>query len=289
MNRALTLFLLFLIGCAPAHAFPPPTATVLPAPFVAVTRAVTPSAPNPVPIDTPVVFTPSASTATPFPLPTANPLILACNERKPAADDLLVVITDTFGISPDYVPKGLVRLDKFLPYTAVYSPQVRVRQVMVEPLVKMIKEMRAAGLKPVVRSGYRGYYDQVATYERWKQEKPDRAEYISAIPGHSEHQLGLAVDFYSPELPELVGDPTVVYHSAFDETSEGKWLAQNAHKYGFAMSFPLDALAWTGLVYEPWHYRYIGIELATYLYDSDQFLTKFLLESRPVLPCVPDK
>jgi zinc D-Ala-D-Ala carboxypeptidase len=287
MNRALTLFLLFLVACAPVSAFPPPTATVLPAPFVAVTRAASPSAPKPTPSATAVTLTPSAPTGTPFPLPTADPQMLSCDQRKPASDDLLVVITRAFGISSEYTPKGLVRLDKYLPYTTVYSPQVRVRQVMVAPLVKMIKDMRAAGLKPVVRSAYRGYYDQVATYERWQQEKPDRAGMISALPGHSEHQLGLALDFSSPELPDLVGDPTAVFNSAFIETSEGKWLAMNAHQYGFTMSYPLEAQVWTGLAYEPWHYRYVGVELATYLHASGQFLTQFLMESRPVLPCVP--
>jgi D-alanyl-D-alanine carboxypeptidase len=287
MNRTLTLFLLFLAACAPERAFPSPTATILPAPFVAVTRAASPSAPSPTPSAAAVIPASPALTATPFPLPTADPVVIACNQRKPAADDLLVVITAAFGISPEYVPKGLLQLDQYLPYSAVYSPQVRVRKVLVEPLVRLIKDMRTAGLKPVIRSGYRGYHDQVATYERWQQENPDRAGLISAIPGHSEHQLGLAVDFYSPELPDLVGDPAMVYHSAFDETSEGKWLAQNAHRYGFSLSYPLEAQAWTGLTYEPWHFRYVGVELATYLHDSGQFLTQFLLESRPVLPCVP--
>jgi D-alanyl-D-alanine carboxypeptidase len=287
MNRTLALILLFLAACTPPQAFPPPTLTQLPAPFVAVTRAPSPSAPLPTPSAMPVLSTPPLPTNTPFPLPTADPRVSSCNQRLPAADDLLVVITDAFGISPEFIPKGLVRLDRYLPYQSVYSPQVRVRQLMVDPLVKMIKDMRAAGLKPVVRSGYRGYYDQVATYERWKKEKPGSAGLISAIPGHSEHQLGLAVDFYSPELPELVDDPTTVFSSVFDETSEGQWLAANAHRYGFSLSYPREAEVWTGLTYEPWHYRYVGVELATYLHDSGQFLTQFLMESRPVLPCVP--
>jgi len=224
---------------------------------------------------------------TPFPLPTADPIILSCAQRKPKSDDLLVVITDAFGISPDYVPRDLVQLDKVLPNGVVSSSLVKVRRVMVEPLISMTTDMRAARLEPIVRSGYRSYYHQMDVYRDWQKKYPDRAGLISAIPGHSEHQLGLAIDLYSSELPDLVGDSTVVFNSDFDETSEGKWLAQNAHKYGFTMSYPLDAMAWTGLVYEPWHYRYVGVELATYLYASGQFLTKFLMESRPVLPCVP--
>jgi D-alanyl-D-alanine carboxypeptidase len=211
----------------------------------------------------------------------------ACDQRKPAADDLLVVINGVFGISPDFAPRDLVFLEQVLPEKVVNSPQIRVRRVMVEPLVKMIQEMRAAGLKPLIRSGYRSYYHQLAVYQSWQQKNPGRADLVSALPGHSEHQLGLAVDFGSPELPGLVGDAEIEFHSAFDETSEGKWLARNADRYGFTLSYPPEAYTSTGIAYEPWHYRYVGVDLATYLQASGQFLTKFLLESRPVLPCMP--
>jgi len=120
-----------------------------------------------------------------------------------------------------------------------------------------------------------------------KKKYPDRAGLISAIPGHSEHQLGLAIDLYSSELPDLVGDSTVVFNSDFDETSEGKWLAQNAHKYGFTMSYPprchgLDGSSLRTLALP---LRWCGT--GTYLYASGQFLTKFLMESRTSPACVP--
>jgi zinc D-Ala-D-Ala carboxypeptidase len=284
IRRFFLFLLIFLTGCAsapgvdstPVPSPAAPTATELPVAVFTVPPTSQPS-PTPSPVPSP----------TPFPLPTADPNIVACSERKPAPDDLLSVVTDGFGVSEHYVPKDLVRLDKYLSYTVVYSEQIKVRQVMVEPLVKMIKDMQAAGLKPIIRSGYRGYYDQVASRAKWEQQNPARAGYVSAMPGHSEHQLGLVVDFGSPELPAIVGDPSVEYHSAFDQTSEGKWLLENAHRYGFTLSYPPDAFTWTGLIYEPWHYRYIGPELATYLHDRGQFLTQFLMQARPTLPCMP--
>ncbi len=284
MNRSLIFLLLFIFGCAPIPAASVPTATSLPTAAIAITRAVSTS--------TPVPFTPTATvtpgpSATPFPLPAASTEILPCSERKPAPDDLYPVLTDSFGLSADYVPKDLVRLDKYLPYSIVYSAEIRVRQVMVEALVTMIKDMRAAGLKPIIRSGYRGYYDQAASYAKWQQQNPNRVGLISAKPGHSEHQLGLAVDFASPELAAIVGNPEVEYHSDFDQTSEGGWLLDNAYKYGFTLSFPLTATTWTGMAYEPWHYRYVGKDLATYLYDSSQVFNQFMLRARPNIPCMP--
>ncbi len=282
MRKITLLIFIFLVGCASQPASTPtpfpPTATILPTVTVTVVPTVQPS-----PTASPV------PSATPFPLPDTDPNIVACAERKPAVDDLYVVVTNGFGLSPDYVPADLVRLDKYLPYTVVYSEQVKVRQIAVDGLVKMIKSMQAAGLKPVVRSGYRGYYDQAAAYAKWEQQNPGRVGYISALPGHSEHQLGLAVDFSSPELAGIVGDPTIEYHSDFDRTSEGIWLAEHAQEYGFALSYPPDAHVWTGLIYEPWHYRYVGVDMATYLYASSQFLTQFLMQARPGLPCMPGK
>jgi zinc D-Ala-D-Ala carboxypeptidase len=284
-QRLFLFVLILLAGCnttAPgAEATPSPvppvataTATALPAKVLTDTLTAAPPTSIPVP------------TATPFPLPTAGPIV-SCSERKPASDDLCVIVTTAFGLSEHYVPPDLVRLDKYLPYTVVYSDQVRVRRPVVEPLVKMIKAMQAAGLKPIVRSGYRSYYDQATARAKWEQQYPDRADLVSALPGHSEHQLGLAVDFGSPELAEIVGDPTIEYHTDFDKTSEGLWLAEHAYEYGFTLSYPVDAMVWTGLVYEPWHFRYVGVDLSTYLHDTGQFLTQYLMQVRAALPCMP--
>ncbi len=222
-----------------------------------------------------------------FPLPPSNNPIVPCGQRKPAADDLLTVVSAAFGISADYAPRDLVRLDKYLAATVVYGDQLRVRFLIVDPLVKMIKAMQAQGLRPRVLSGYRSYTSQAAARQKALDQYPDRADLVSALPGHSEHQLGLAIDFGSPELAAIVGDPGIEFHSDFDETSEGYWLDAHAHEYGFSLSYPLGAYNWTGFAYEPWHYRYVGVELAAYLRDTGQSLTQFVMQARPVLPCIP--
>jgi D-alanyl-D-alanine carboxypeptidase len=151
----------------------------------------------------------------------------------------------------------------------------------------MIDAMQAAGLQPRVLSGFRDYASQTAVHDKWATEEPERAKAISALPGHSEHQLGLALDFGSPELADLLEDPNVIFHKEFFRTSEGMWLSSHAHEYGFNLSYPLLAQWVTGFEYEPWHYRYVGVELAKYLWDTDQFLAEFLLDARTIVPCVP--
>lgn len=274
-----------MTACGPVST--PGSQDKLPPPFVAVTGAVSPSLLPPTLTPTPLPTLPPQPTASPFPLPTANSLMVSCSQRKPAADDLLTVVTSTYGLSSTYAPRDLVRLNKYLSDSVVCVDTLQARVVMAKPLARMINAMKADGLHPIIRSAYRSYAAQAAARQKWEQQDADRAVLISALPGHSEHQLGLALDFGSPELAAIVGDATIEFHTDFDQTSEGIWLVNHAREYGFSMSYPLYAYALTGLAYEPWHYRYVGIELATYLHDADQFLTKFLLKARAVAPCAP--
>lgn len=238
---------------------------------------------TPIPSSTPTPH----RTVDPFPLPSANPQLDFCLERKPSADDLLTIVTETYGLSPVYQPADLLPLDSSLTYDSVYGADLRLREVALAPLVDMIHAMQATGLRPIIYSAFRDYATQELAREKWLKENPTHADSLSALPGHSEHQLGLALDFGSPELPELLHDPAIQFHPNFALTHEGAWLAQHAHEYGFSLSYPRAAFATTGFEYEPWHYRYVGAELATYLWETDQFLTKFLLDSRNIAPCMP--
>ena len=273
------LLVLDLAACQPK---PSPVA-VLPTATVPSPTATVPS-PTAAPSATPV---PSATPQpTVFPLPASDAPLVACGQRRPAAADLLPLVNDRFGLSPDYVPPDLVKLGDYLPYTVV-NPDFLFRSVAVEALVHLVKDMQAAGLHPLVLSTYRGYYDQVVVRQNWEQSDPSNADYLSALPGHSEHQLGTVVDFGSPELPGLVGDPTAKFDPLFAQTSEGRWLADHAFEYGFTLTNPQGSFDYTGLIYEPWHYRYVGVDLATYLHLAGTFLAQFLIQARPGLPCIP--
>jgi D-alanyl-D-alanine carboxypeptidase len=258
-----------------------------PSPFLAVSRTPIPFQRLPTRTPTRLPTPHPHLTVSPFLLPAANLQLDFCAERKPADSDLLVAVTTAYGLSSTYEPGDLVHLDRSLPYSVVYDPAIQVRAVMLKPLVDMVHAMQAAGLHPIIYSVFRDYAEQAAARKRWEQQDAERASSISALPGYSEHQLGLAIDFGSPELPGLVGDPGVQFHVAFARTGEGVWLSNHAREYGFSMSYPRSALETTGFEYEPWHYRYVGVDLATYLWNTGQFLTKFLLDSRTVVPCVP--
>ena len=259
----------------------PPTAKAWPSITASPTKTSSPTiADSPTPTETPA--------ATLFPLPTTDPqaTLAACDKRRPAAEDLFVEVSDNYGLDPNYVPGDLVKLGNYLP-GRVTLPDMLLRQPAAQALGKMVKAMLADGLAPTVLSSYRSYFDQAVAHNRWMVDDPANAKEISAMPGHSEHQLGTAVDFGSPEIPSLTGTTTDPFSPLFDQTSEGKWLAQHAFEYGFSMSSPPGAEALTGLAYEPWHYRYVGVEMAAYLHASGYYLTEYLLKVRPVMPCLP--
>ena len=237
--------------------------------------------PTPTPTNTPTI-TPSP---TPTITPTATP-IGPCRDRVPP-DDLLTIVTLTYDLGRRYQPADLVPLSDYFPPDITLGYPTELRQVAIGPLVQLVAGMHEAGLKPTIISGYRSYDSQIIARDKWSQLEPVNVNHLSAPPGHSEHQLGTVVDFGSPELPAVVGRPDVEFHTYFYKTSEGKWLLEHAHEYGFTLSYPPDAFDITGFFYEPWHYRYIGVEQATQLHQQGLSLTAYQLETMP-LPCIPD-
>lgn len=133
-------------------------------------------------------------------------------------------------------------------------------------LQKMFDDAREEGIYPIVASGYRTeeeqqklYDDKIAAYkaEGLSTDKAKKeAELWVAIPGTSEHQLGLAVDINADGI-----------HSMGTEVYE--WLADNAHHYGFIQRYPANKTDITGVSHEPWHYRYVGEKVANEIYSQD--------------------
>ncbi|MCB8986247.1 MAG: M15 family metallopeptidase [Ardenticatenaceae bacterium] len=297
---------LVLAGCRPAEAaagtaVSPTAARVLPTtgPATAVptlrpsataataVNAIAQAAPaTPTLIPTSTSTATPAATATPTTTPTATP-IPACTQRM-AQDDLLTLVTLTYGLSRDYAPQDLVPLSDYFPVDVTLGYPTEIREVAIGPLVDMVTAMQEAGLQPQIISGYRSYYAQSVAFSKWLEQNPDSATIVSAPPGHSEHQLGTAVDFGSPELADVVGEPDIEFHTYFFKTSEGAWLLENAHRYGFTLSYTRETFELTGLYYEPWHYRYVGVEMATHLKELGQTLTQYQLANQPE-PCIPEQ
>ncbi|MBC7960961.1 MAG: M15 family metallopeptidase, partial [Vallitaleaceae bacterium] len=125
------------------------------------------------------------------------------------------------------------------------------------------------GLNIYAVSGYRSYSKQETIYNGNVSSMGQvEANKVSAIPGQSEHQTGLSMDVSCQSSGfDLV--------TAFGETEEGQWLAAHAHEYGFIIRYPKDKTEITQYSYEPWHIRYVGVTLATELYEKDITLDQF--------------
>jgi D-alanyl-D-alanine carboxypeptidase len=173
-------------------------------------------------------------------------------------------------------------------------PGQRLRPEPVADLIELLEAARAAGFKLEVRSAYRSYIDQEATFEKWvayelrqarqngqpisRATAMERASAYSAAPGKSEHQTGLAVDL----LP--TGAPDIGFIIPADLQV---WLASNAHLYGWVQSYPVktDQAGYsitaqlTGYTSEPWHWRWQGRAAA-----SDLFERGYLDPAGPALP-----
>lgn len=157
-----------------------------------------------------------------------------------------------------YAPTDLVTPNVPLRHTAGDS-EMRLRKEAGTALEELAAAAKQENINLLLASGYRSYQLQVAVYnanvQKYGQAGADKQ---SARPGTSEHQTGLAADIGAAnrkcEIEQCFGDMT-----------EGKWLAANAHKYGFVMRYPENKESATGYEYEPWHFRYVGKELAAEL------------------------
>jgi D-alanyl-D-alanine carboxypeptidase len=173
------------------------------------------------------------------------------------ADSLWVVVNKQRQISPlRYKPQNLALPD--FPRPKIQNPyglQLRAEAaVATQEIAVAMKEAGKGTL--ILNSGFRTYKTQKALYDRTKETRGLAvAEKLSARPGHSEHQLGLAADFSAR------GKGCVIM-VCFGKTEAGIWLEQNAHEYGFILRYPKGYKAITGFQYEPWHFRYVGTELA---------------------------
>ena len=181
-----------------------------------------------------------------------------CADRDLAApqpsDVVLTILDHTYALAPGYAPEDLVPASE-AGLTGASGTKL-VREVLLDDLRSLREAWEAAGLEVLVDSAYRSYASQAATFDAWAaQLGPAAALLRSARPGHSEHQLGTALDVSSPGWSGRFGDWAV-------ESREGAWMAENAWRHGFVMSYPAGGEDETCFGYEPWHYRWIGREAA---------------------------
>lgn len=210
------------------------------------------------------VSTPTPSpTIIPTSTPTATPTIDPDSDPRFTSTDSLLVFANKKHKLPDgYEPDDLVLISSDYATGEAY-----MREEAAGALEEMLEAAYEEGVYPIVVSAYRSASYQNTLYNNYvNRDGQEAADTYSSRPGYSDHQTGLTADISSSSNG---------YHlnQSFENTEEGKWLAENAHKYGFVMRYPKGKQDITGYMYEPWHFRYIGVEEATALYNSDPGMT----------------
>ncbi|MFY7752155.1 MAG: D-alanyl-D-alanine carboxypeptidase family protein [Exiguobacterium acetylicum] len=181
----------------------------------------------------------------------------------------LVVVNKKYSLPIDYKPSDLVVPNVSFSYSGVLE-----QSYMRAPAAKQMEKMFAAAKKEGVTlnavSGFRSGERQKVLYNNYvARDGKAAADQYSARPGHSEHQTGLTFDISAPS----VGNGLT---AALGDTKEGKWIANNAAKYGFIVRYDRGFQSRTGYTYEPWHIRYVGVDAATQIKNNGQTLEEYM-------------
>ncbi|UFS58584.1 M15 family metallopeptidase [Subtercola endophyticus] len=232
--------------------------------LAAVTASSSPSAAA-TPTASPTSSPPPTATSTAVPSPTPTPTPAGFNKSQYSIDDpnsIWVVVNKLRPIADgaDFVPPNLEKIPPNMQNPFGHS----LRTDTIDALQKMFDADQAEiGTTLVAQSGYRSFSSQTDGYNGYVQSLGQAgADATSARPGFSEHQTGLAIDI----LDTTGGCSTD--GTCFGDTSSGKWLAANAYRFGFILRYPADKTAVTGYEYEPWHFRYVGVDLATEMHNT---------------------
>lgn len=185
-------------------------------------------------------------------------------------DSITVLVNKQNSLSESYAPSDLVTVS--VP-TVLENPEVKqMRKVAADALKEMFDKAKESNIYLHARSGYRSYQTQVQLFNNYvSRHGEEAANRYSARPGQSEHQTGLVMDVTSESVNFQLTEQ-------FGETKEGIWLRDNAHKFGFIIRYPKDMEHITGYIYEPWHIRYLGVEVATKVYESGLTYEEFLVK-----------
>jgi zinc D-Ala-D-Ala carboxypeptidase len=209
----------------------------------------------------PSISTPAAGAGTPSPSASPTPAPTPTFDRgRFSIDDpasIWVVVNKLRPLQPvDYQP-ALVPAA----VTHVYAPLMRPEAAAA--LERMFQAGAAEGAGQMqLQNSYRSYATQVAVHtQQVKQFGAATADAQSARPGFSEHQTGYALDIAT--VPNVCA-----IQECFGATPQGQWLAANSYRFGFVLRYPQGKQAVTGYIFEPWHFRYVGVELATEMHRT---------------------
>jgi len=201
---------------------------------------------------------------------TKEEAILKVNKKKQVSvqNQTTTNINKTFTTSKGFsgvTKNGVTYIDGILVANKTYSLPSNYGTGLTNETLNAFNKMKNGakeeGLNIYISSGFRSYSRQKTIYNNYvARDGKTAADRYSARPGHSEHQTGLAFDVNT-------------ISSAFNNTKEAKWLSSNCYKYGFILRYPKGKENETGYMYESWHFRYVGVDLATKLYNNGDWIT----------------
>ena len=193
-------------------------------------------------------------------------------EADPLDDWQTVVVDPGHRLPHDFAPPDLVDLGA----AGFESTGDTVRQIMIGDLTALRQATEANGTPFIVVSAFRSYAHQQRLFDNQVEQVGEAAaETSTALPGHSEHQLGTTIDILDPVAAELT--------QAFAATPVGRWVAAHAHEYGFVMSYPNEAREQTCYDFEPWHLRYVGRDTAQRIHDSGRTPREWMISQSHAL------
>lgn len=175
---------------------------------------------------------------------------------------MTVIVNKQRALPEGYEPKDLVEPDVAFSFDGPNEKRL-MRKEAAEALEKLFARADSEGVELRAVSGYRSYARQKVIYDtKVRTSGEEEASRLVSIPGNSEHQTGLSIDVSSPSVGNGLEEN-------FGDSSEGKWLAEHAPEYGFVIRYPKGDESKTGYVYEPWHIRYVGTDIAPDLAASE--------------------
>lgn len=184
-------------------------------------------------------------------------------------DDILVLVNKTHKLPSDYMPGDLTLPNVRFSFEGSHEKQ-NMREIAARALEELFIAAENEGIYLYAVSGFRSYsLQQSVNKAHVKRLGQAGADKISAKPGHSEHQTGLAMDVSSESV-------NFSLLKSFGDTVEGKWIAENAHRYGFIIRYEKGKENLTGYNYEPWHLRYVGIDASWDIFENNLTLEAYL-------------
>lgn len=174
----------------------------------------------------------------------------------------LILVNKYNYVTNDFTPPNLVSVDEYAKENMFLNIEAK------ESFIKMAHDADINGYTIRAISTYRTIEYQEKLYNNYvKKDGVINADTYSARPGYSEHHTGLAVDLDNKNLS----------YTNFENTKEFSWMQENAYKYGFILRYPKDTTI-TGYIYEPWHYRYVGIEVSKYIFENNITFEEYYYE-----------